>query len=48
MARFLAPEAFSAPSNALALLPFNLERTGTNQDLVSNMVGDFIRLTEDE
>lgn len=48
MVRFLAPEAFSAPSNALALLPFNLERTGTNQYLVSNMVGDFIRLTEDE
>jgi His-Xaa-Ser system radical SAM maturase HxsB len=48
MARFLAPEAFSAPSDALSLLPFNLERTGTNQYLVANMVGDFIRLTEDE
>src|SRR4029077_1374810 len=26
----------------------NLERTGTSQYLVSNIVGDFIRLTEDE
>jgi uncharacterized protein len=48
MARFLPPEAFGASSEAVSLLPFNLERTGTNQYLVSNMVGDFIRLTEDE
>jgi hypothetical protein len=48
MARFLAPEAFSAATEDLSLLPFNLERTGTNQYLVSNMVGDFIRLTEDD
>src|SRR5258706_1111189 len=48
MARFLPPEAFSASSEAMSLLPFNLERTGTNQYLVSNMVGDFIRLTDDE
>jgi hypothetical protein len=48
MACFLPPEAFSASSEAVSLLPFNLERTGTNQYLVSNMVGDFIRLTEDE
>jgi uncharacterized protein len=48
MARFLAPEAFSAATEDLSLLPFNLERTGTNQYLVSNMVGDFMRLTEDE
>src|SRR5258707_646542 len=48
MARFLAPEAFSAATEDLSLLPFNLERTGTNQYLVSNMVGDFVRLTEDE
>jgi hypothetical protein len=48
MARFLPPEAFGASSKAMSLLPFNLERTGTNQYLVSNMVGDFIRLTEDE
>src|SRR5260370_41108344 len=48
MARFLPPEAFLASSDAMSLLPFNLERTGTNQYLVSNMVGDFVRLTEDE
>src|SRR3954465_12635137 len=48
MARFLAPEAFSAATHELSLLPSNLERTGTQQYLVSNMVGDFIRLTEDE
>jgi uncharacterized protein len=48
MARFLAPEAFSAASETLSLLPFNLERTGTNQYLVANLVGDFVRLTEDE
>ena len=48
MARFLPPEAFSAPSESLSLLPFNFERTGTSEYLVSNMVGDFIRLTENE
>jgi len=46
MARFLAPEAFSAATEAISLLPFNFERTGTQQYLVANMVGDFIRLTE--
>src|SRR5215470_15161821 len=48
MARFLPPEAFGAPSESLALLPFNFERIGANQYLISNMVGDFIRLTQDE
>ena len=48
MARFLPPEAFGAPSESLALLPFNFERTGTSQYLVSNIVGDFVRLTQDE
>ena len=48
MARFLPPDAFSATTEALSLLPFNLERSGTKQYLVANMVGDFIRLTEDE
>jgi uncharacterized protein len=48
MARFLAPESFSATTETLSLLPFNLERTGTNQYLVANLVGDFIRLTEEE
>jgi uncharacterized protein len=48
MARFLPPDAFRVSSDVVSLLPFNLERTGTNQYLVSNMVGDFIRLTENE
>jgi His-Xaa-Ser system radical SAM maturase HxsB len=48
MARFLAPEAFSAATEDISLLPFNLERIGTNQYLVANMVGDFVRLTDDE
>jgi uncharacterized protein len=48
MARFLSPEAFSLAAEELSLLPFNFERTGTSQYLVSNMVGDFIRLTDDE
>src|SRR3954453_4465815 len=48
MARFLASEAFHAAAETLSLLPFNLERTGTSQYLVANIVGDFIRLTEDE
>ena len=48
MARFLPPEAFRAATETISLLPFNFERTGTRQYLVANMVGDFIRLTEDE
>jgi hypothetical protein len=48
MSRFLGPEAFGAASETLSLLPFNLERVGTDQYLVANMVGDFTRLTEDE
>ena len=48
MARFLPPEAFSAPSESSSLLPFNFERTGVNQFLVSNMVGDFVSLSQDE
>lgn len=48
MARFLAPEAFNPATEGLSLLPFNLERTGANQYRVANMVGDFIRLTDEE
>lgn len=48
MARFLPPAAFSASSESLSLLPFNFERTSPDQYLVSNMVGDFLRLTEHE
>src|SRR5438132_2681477 len=48
MARFVPPDAFSAATEDLSLLPFALERIGRSQYLVANMVGDFIRLTEDE
>src|SRR3954454_25233510 len=48
MARFLSPETFRAATEDLSLLPFNFERTGANQYLVANMIGDFIRLTEGE
>ncbi|MGA2057996.1 MAG: radical SAM protein [Bradyrhizobium sp.] len=48
MARFLAPEAFRTATETLSLLPFNFERIGTDQYLVANLVGDFIRLTENE
>lgn len=48
MARFLPPESFIAATKDLSLLPFNFERRETNQYLVANMVGDFVRLTGDE
>jgi len=49
MAKFLPPEAFSAAGDALSLLPFNFERIGsTNEYLVANLVGDFVRLTQTE
>jgi uncharacterized protein len=48
MARFLEPEAFRMPTDELCLLPFNFERAAGDQYLVSNMVGDFVRLSEDE
>jgi hypothetical protein len=48
MARFLPRETFSAATEDLSLLPFNFERAGAHRYLVANMVGDFIRLTEDE
>jgi His-Xaa-Ser system radical SAM maturase HxsB len=47
MSRFLPAEAFHAPETAIQLLPFRFERTGGGY-LVSNMVGDFIRLSSDE
>ena len=48
MARFLAADAFSSEGDELALLPFNFERMGDTQFLVSNLVGDFVRLNEEE
>lgn len=47
MSRFLPAEAFHATENAIQLLPFRFERAGSGY-LVSNMVGDFVRLSLDE
>src|SRR5262245_20213505 len=48
MARFQGAEAFHAPDAALELLPFRFARSRAGTYLVSNMVGDFVRLTADE
>jgi uncharacterized protein len=48
MARFLAADAFGSGADELALLPFSFERIAGEQFLVSNLVGDFVRLTEDQ
>ena len=47
MSRFLPAEAFHATENAIKLLPFRFERTA-NGYLISNFVGDFVRLSADE
>jgi uncharacterized protein len=47
MARFLPAEAFHSAEDALQLLPLRFERMGKSY-LVSNMVGDFVRLSGDE
>lgn len=47
MARFQPAEAFHAAADTLQLLPLRFERNGDSY-LVSNMVGDFIRLSRDE
>jgi uncharacterized protein len=47
MARFQPARAYHAPEKPVRLLPFRFERTGSAY-LVSNMVGDFIRLSADE
>jgi uncharacterized protein len=48
MARFQSSEAYRATDKAIQLLPFRFERAGPNSYLVSNFVGDFVRLTADE
>src|SRR6266849_5929604 len=48
MAGFQPAEAFYRGAASLALLPFRFERTGPNRYLISNMVGDFVRLSGDE
>src|SRR5262245_30844935 len=47
MARFLTAAAFGVPERRLELLPFRFERRA-GAYLVSNLVGDFVTLTEDE
>src|SRR5712664_3039297 len=47
MSRFQPAETFHPEADTLQLLPLRFERTGKNY-LVSNMVGDFIRLSSDE
>src|SRR4051794_11119102 len=48
MARFLDAESYHAPERSLELLPFRFERTTPGNYLVSNMVGDFVRLSSEE
>ena len=48
MARFLGAEAFQADEMPLELLPFRFNRDQNKNYLVSNMVGDFVRLSSDE
>jgi His-Xaa-Ser system radical SAM maturase HxsB len=48
MSRFLLADAFHAPGRPIEHLPFRFERTAADEFLVSNMVGDFLRLTSDE
>ncbi len=47
MTRFQPAETFQSAGDTLQLLPLRFERTG-KQYLVSNMVGDFVRLSDDE
>jgi uncharacterized protein len=48
MARFQSADAFHAPENPIELLPLRFERMHSGNYRVSNMVGDFSRLTSDE
>jgi His-Xaa-Ser system radical SAM maturase HxsB len=48
MARFLAADAFHHPETPVELLPFRFERSSVGGYLVSNIVGDFLRLSDDE
>jgi uncharacterized protein len=47
MARFAPADAFELPDKCVELLPFRFERR-TSDYLVSNMVGDFVRLSCEE
>src|SRR5580698_7272951 len=47
MARFQPAESFHSAEDKLQLLPIRFERAGKHY-LVSNIVGDFVRLSDDE
>src|ERR1043166_6088657 len=48
MARFRPPEAYRSQSASMQLLPLRFERISPDRNLVSNIVGDFIWLSDDE
>jgi len=48
MARFQGPEAYHPAPATLELLPLRFERSAANRFLVSNMAGDFVRLSAEE
>ena len=48
MARFASAEQFYDLDRSVQLLPFRFQRTAANRYLVSNIVGDFIRLSGEE
>lgn len=48
MAGFLPPQDFHSEASSIQSLPMRFERAADGRYLVSNMVGDFLYLTEDE
>jgi len=48
MARFQPAEAYHDPQKPVRLLPLRFERIGSEEYLVCNMVGDFVRLSAHE
>ena len=48
MTRFQGAEAFHDLQKPIALLPFRFQRTSSDRYLVSNIVGEFLRLTRTE
>ena len=48
MSRFFPPGEFHGSETPLQLMPLRFERTDSNEYLVSNMVGDFIRFSAAE
>lgn len=48
MVRFVSSESFFPAADELELLPFRFHKLDTGQYLVSNIVGDFVRLSHEE